>query len=393
MGHRRLLGRYRILQSYIGWTADDETRIRVAAPFLSSHLKSLVDDFYEEIRRHPEVGSVITGGAEQIGRLKSALSHWIEQLLSGCYDEEYVAQRWRVGCRHVEIGLDQIYTNAAISRLRSGLLHALHAEWPENTPGLMETAISLTRLMDLDLAIMEDVYQSESSRKLQQHERLATMGQVAGGVAHELRNPLNVVKTSVYFLLNARNPTPEKKAEHLQRIERNVELADGVITTLTSFVRMPTPDIRSVSVERCIREILDVIPVDGSIRHEITYEPGLPEVQADGAQLRIVFGNIIRNARDAMPDGGTLSIKARRDENEVIVEISDTGVGIAPDVQARITEPLYSTKSRGLGLGLAIVRSILEKIEGQLRVSSVPGRGSTFTVGLKVSPDLVRESE
>jgi signal transduction histidine kinase len=392
MGHRRLFGRYRFLQSYIGWSADDEARIRTAAPLLNSHLEPLVDEFYEEIRRHPEVSSVITGGAEQIARLKRALSHWIDQLLSGCYDEQYVAQRWRVGCRHVEIGLDQIYTNAALSRLRSGLLRALDEEWPPDKPGLMETVISLTRLMDLDLAIIEDVYQTETSRKLQQHERLATMGQVAGGVAHELRNPLNVVKTSVYFLLNARNPTPEKKAEHLRRIERNVELADGVITTLTSFARMPIPDIRSVSVERCVREILDAMPADGTIRHEISYESELPDVQADGAQLRIVFGNLIRNARDAMPDGGTLSIYAHRDGEEVLVEISDTGVGISPDVLARITEPLYSTKSRGLGLGLAIVRSILEKIEGQLRVQSVPGRGSTFTVGLKVSPDFARES-
>ncbi len=78
--------------------------------------------------------------------------------------------------------------------------------------------------------------------RLQRTERLATLGQVAGGVAHELRNPLNVVKTSVYYLLNARNPTPEKKADHLKRIERNVELADNVITSLSNFARVPVPD-------------------------------------------------------------------------------------------------------------------------------------------------------
>ncbi len=108
---------------------------------------------------------------------------------------------------------------------------------------MKETVRALNKLLDLDLAIIEDAYQAEYMARLQRSERLATLGQVAGGVAHELRNPLNVVKTSVYYLLNARNPTPEKQAEHLRRIERNVELADNVITALSNFAKVPVPDL------------------------------------------------------------------------------------------------------------------------------------------------------
>ncbi len=239
----RLFGRYRELQSYVGWTDADAERVVAAAPLLEPFLHGLVDDFYAEIERHPAARKVITGGQAQIDRLKGTLVQWIRELLAGRYDAEYVARRWRVGWRHVEIGLEQVYTNVALSRLRTGLIRSLHVSWHGDPQTLKETVRALNKLLDLDLAIIEDAYQAEYMARLQRTERLATLGQVAGGVAHELRNPLNVVKTSVYYLLNARNPTPEKKADHLQRIERNVELADNVITSLSNFARVPVPDV------------------------------------------------------------------------------------------------------------------------------------------------------
>ncbi|MFO0910682.1 MAG: ATP-binding protein [Isosphaeraceae bacterium] len=110
-----------------------------------------------------------------------------------------------------------------------------------------------------------------------------------------------------------------------------------------------------------------------------------PAVSADASQLQIVFGNLIRNARDAMPNGGTLTISGRIDGSSAEISVSDTGFGISPADLMRITEPLYTTKTRGLGLGLAIVRAILDKNRGELRVVSQPGHGSTFSVRLAVA--------
>ncbi|WP_435010918.1 protoglobin domain-containing protein [Tundrisphaera lichenicola] len=386
MPEDRRFERYRFLQSYVGWTSEDERRIRHVARLLGPHLPSQIDEFYAEIEKHPEVRSVITGGPEQIGRLKASLLGWLNELLSGCYNEPYVDRRWRVGLRHVEIGLNQIYTNAALSRLRVGLLRALGDEWSEGAPELMEMSLSLTKLLDLDLAIIEDAYQYEASARLKRTERLATMGQVAGSVAHEVRNPLNVVKTSVYFLLNAQDPSPEKISEHLRRIDRHVALADSVITTLTSFARMPMPRILPVSAERCLSEALELNEIGSGVRVEIDFPPNLPLVLADVNQLRIVFGNLIRNANDAMAHGGRLSIEGRLIGDEVAVEIADSGTGISAEILARIMEPLYTTKARGLGLGLAIVRAILDQVEGHLNVVSEPGLGSRFTVRLKAAP-------
>jgi signal transduction histidine kinase len=308
---------------------------------------------------------------------------WLRELLAGRYDADYVARRWRVGWRHVEIGLDQVFTNVALSRLRRGLLRAL------DECGLPDPAMrrSLNTLMDLDLAIIEDAYQAEYSDRLQRTERLAAIGQVAGGVAHELRNPLNVVKTSVYYLLNARNPAPEKKAEHLQRIERHVILADSVITALSSFAKLPLPNLVPFRVERCVREALEINTVPDTIQVAVDCPPSLPPVLGDADQLRIVFGNLIRNAREAMPQGGRLEIAARSAGEAVEIRVTDTGVGIPWEHLARIMEPLFSTKARGLGLGLAIARAILDKNKGTLHVTSEPGKGSTFIIKLMAVPE------
>lgn len=377
-----LFRRYQELQQYVGWTDDDALRVRSIAELLEPQLGPLIDDFYAEIERHPAAFKVITGGAAQIERLKGTLRSWLRELLFGPYDREYVARRWRVGWRHVEIGLDQVFTNVALSRLRRGLLGALDAAWPGAPREELPVRQSLNTLLDLDLAIIEDAYQAEYLARQQRSERLAAIGQVAGGIAHELRNPLNVVKTSVYYLVNARNPTPAKSAEHLQRIERHVGIADGVITALSNFAKMPLPNLRPFSVRQCVREALELNPLIDSIKATLEVPDSLPQALGDHDQVRIVLGNLIRNGREAMPNGGELRLQARHDGEHVEMEIADTGVGIPSENLSRITEPLYSTKARGLGLGLAIARAILDKNKGSLRITSEVGRGTTCTVRL-----------
>ena len=229
---------------------------------------------------------------------------------------------------------------------------------------LIATIQSLDKLIDLDLAKIEDAYQAEHLARQQRSDRLAAIGQVSGGIAHELRNPLNVVKTSAYYLLNARNPSPEKTAEHLQRIGQHVAAADGVITALSNFAKMPVPTLEPFSVEACVRDALKTNPVPRECRSKLDFPPDLPPALGDASQIRIVFANLIRNARDAMPDGGRLTVCGRAADGGVEVAFTDTGVGIAPEELGRVMEPLYSTKARGLGLGLALAKAIVEKHRG-----------------------------
>lgn len=382
MNPAELYRRYQDLQAYVGWTEADAERVQAVSDSLQPFLPPLIDDFYSEIDRHLEARRVFTEGQQQVDRLKQSLLRWLGELLAGPYDQDYVVRRWRVGMRHVEIGLDQVYTNVALSRLRAGLIRSLGETWQGDRDGLLVTIISLNKLIDLDLAKIEDAYQAEHLALQQRHDRLAAIGQVAGGVAHELRNPLNVVKTSVYYLLNARNSSSEKTVEHLRRIEQHIAVADGVITTLSNFAKMPVPSQHPFSIETCVQEALNVNPVGNNIQVKLDFPPSLPRALGDVDQLRIVFANLIRNARDAMPDGGILTIRGRLSGNEVETAVTDTGLGITPENLSRIMEPLYSTKARGLGLGLALSRAILDKNNGSLQATSQFGTGSTFNVRL-----------
>jgi len=377
--------RYQELQRYVGWTDVDSERVQSIGPLLASAFGLLIDDFYAEIEHHPEASRVITGGPEQISRLKESLRRWLEELFSGKYDQEYVERRWRVGHRHVDIGLSQVYTNAALSRLRRGLLQTLDDRWERTPAELLACRGSLNSLLDLDLAIIEDAYQAEYQRRHVTAERLATIGKIAGGIAHELRNPLNVVKTSVYFLLNARNASDEKKRVHLERIERQVGLADGVITALNDFARLPTSELQPVDIEACLHDVLDLVGLPTNIQQEWHIAGSGIKMLGDRSQLGIVFGNLIRNARDAMPNGGTLRFYISRDGEMATIVFQDTGTGISPAHLQHIFEPLYSTKAKGIGLGLSISRDIIARHQGTLTVSSEPNSGCRFYVRLPAS--------
>jgi two-component system sensor kinase FixL len=171
--------RYLELEAYVGWSAADSVRVRQIAPLLRPAFDELIDDFYAEIDRHPRARAVITGGADQVARLKRSLRGWLEELVSGCYDKDYVERRWRVGHRHVEIALSQVYTNAAISRLRRGLLGALGRNWTGDAGAHLAARISLNTRIDLDLAIIEDAYQEEYVARHQRAEQLAAIGHIA----------------------------------------------------------------------------------------------------------------------------------------------------------------------------------------------------------------------
>jgi signal transduction histidine kinase len=392
MDVEKLYERYCELQAYVGWSADDARRVQAVASSLDPFLPALIEDFYSEIERHPGARSVITGGDAQIVRLKQSLIRWVRELLSGPYDGAYVLRRWRVGRRHVEIGLDQVFTNVAMSRLRSGLIGALGRTWHGSREDLVATVQSLDRLIDLDLAKIEDAYQAEHLERRRRDERLAAIGQISGGIAHELRNPLNVIKTSAYYLLNARSASPEKIGEHLRRIDQHVTVANDAITALSNFAKMPHPELNPFSIEKCVREVLKIEHIPERIRIELDFPPTLPPALGDPAQIRIVFANLIRNARDAMPQGGSLAIRAVADEAGIVVAFADTGIGIPAEQLSRVMEPLYSTKARGLGLGLAMAKAIVEKHHGSLHVTSVPAHGSTFTVRLATAESSNRSS-
>lgn len=213
-------------------------------------------------------------------------------------------------------------------------------------------------------------------------EKLATLGQVSGGIAHEIRNPLNAVKTSAYYLLNAKNPPTEKRKEHLERIDRQVMMIDNVVTALSDVAKLPDARMAEVCCSEMLSTVIQDVTLPNGVSVALDLPKEFPRALADGLQIPIVFRNLLRNARDAMPDGGVITIRGETTADSLLLHVDDTGEGIESAQLEKILEPLYSTKARGMGLGLAICKAILEKNGGELHIESQPGKGSRFTVEL-----------
>lgn len=222
----------------------------------------------------------------------------------------------------------------------------------------------------------------ETQAELVRNEKFSTLGKVSGGIAHEIRNPLNAIKTSAYYLLNATVPTPEKVREHLERIDRQVVMIDNVVTALSDVAKLPEANLAELELKPFVEAAIRSLNLPSNIHVVMEFEDHLPQVLGDRDQLMIALLNLLRNARDAMPDGGELKVRGDSDSQHVELSVTDSGTGITEHDLANVLEPLFTTKARGMGLGLPITKAIVEKNKGSLKVKSEMGVGSCFSICL-----------
>jgi PAS domain S-box-containing protein len=220
-----------------------------------------------------------------------------------------------------------------------------------------------------------------AQEELVRRERLATMGHLAGSVSHELRNPLGVIKNSVYYLKMV-VPDEERVRKHLSILEREVATATRIITGMLDFARTTPPTRVRSDLNGLIRDELDRLLVADSIRVEQALTKNLRPIMVDPDQIRLILNNLISNAIQAMPEGGVLTVRTRSLDDTLEVTVADTGSGIAPEHLERIFEPLFTTKSKGIGLGLSLAKRLAEANGGIIRVESALGHGSRFMVEL-----------
>jgi PAS domain S-box-containing protein len=224
----------------------------------------------------------------------------------------------------------------------------------------------------------------QAQEKLLVQEKLAVLGQLAGGVGHELRNPLGVINTSIYYLKMVQPDASEKVRQHLAMIEHEVQNADKIISDLLDFARVISSDRQPVSVGEIVKHTLERFPLPETVKGTMDIPGDLPLVLADPRQLEQVLGNLTVNACQAMPDGGQLTISAIKIKEQVAITVKDTGTGITPENLLKIFEPLFTTKVKGIGLGLPVSMKLVEANGGRIEVNSQAGLGSTFTVYLPV---------
>ena len=364
------------LKRYVGFGPADEACLRALRPIAEPEFQRISEVFYDRILAHEGARKALEGGESQVGHLRHTLVGWMDELLRGPWDEAYFERRARIGRKHVSIALPQHYMFGAMNVLRqefNGVIDRTYLDRPEQ---LKESRVALGKILDLELAVMLHTYREDLLTQQARTERLSTFGQLVGSIGHELRNPLGVMESSLY-IIKGRVGEDERTRKHLDRIGEQLGIANTIIKDLLDMIRD-----RPLATERL--RLRDVVEMAANQLHlNVALEPiaKLPEVQGDVNQLRQVFVNLLDNATHAAGANGWVRVDGSVENGEVAVAVEDSGPGVDETTRRRLFEPLVTTKQKGIGLGLALVKRIVERHAGT--ISYEPrGNGARFVIRL-----------
>jgi signal transduction histidine kinase len=222
----------------------------------------------------------------------------------------------------------------------------------------------------------------KTREELVRKEKLAMLGQVAGSVGHELRNPLGVMSNAVYYLQTVLDGSDKSVKEYLGIILAEITRSEHIIAELVDAVNTRSPERATHGVAELIGQIIRQCAVPDVVTVTLDIPETIPPLRVDARQMQQVLGNLISNGVEAMPGGGTLLIRAleNRQEGTVRLSVQDSGSGMSPGVIAQLFQPLYTTKARGIGLGLVVAKNLTEINNGRIEVQSEPGKGSIFSI-------------
>ncbi|HEY4839339.1 MAG TPA: ATP-binding protein [Candidatus Acidoferrales bacterium] len=237
---------------------------------------------------------------------------------------------------------------------------------------------------------------AEQRERLVQAERVAAWREIARRLAHELKNPLFPLQLTLENLQRARQQTPELFdeifAESTKTLRAELDNLKTIVTRFSDFSKMPAPQFQPTNLNDAVRNAVRVYDAQFNVMGrppvtpELYLDENMPVIQADPDLLHRALSNLVLNSLDAMPSGGTLTVRTGHGDGVVGVEISDTGAGLTPEECERLFTPYYTTKRMGTGLGLAIVQSIVSDHFGKVSVESAPGHGATFRIEFPVRP-------
>lgn len=238
-------------------------------------------------------------------------------------------------------------------------------------------------------ALKYAVERKQMEQRLIVQERLAYLGRMAGTIAHEVRNPLATVDASAYYLEKTLKDTGGKTKEHLQRIRDGITRAAKIIEKLLQMSRVKEPSFSVLDLSQFAAKALSATTAPRNIKVVLNQQAGAI-VRADEEQLNMAIGNLLRNAIEAMGQGGTLTVSVGKPDNWAELSVSDTGPGISPGNQERLFEPLFTTKPGGVGFGLSLAKTVVERHSGSIEVESEPGKGATFIIRLPLYVEEAR---
>jgi PAS domain S-box-containing protein len=233
----------------------------------------------------------------------------------------------------------------------------------------------------------------EAQEQLLKSERLAAIGELATMVGHDLRNPLQSMRNATSYLkISSGAKCSDEMKEMFEIIEKNIEYSNKIVNDLLDYSREIRLELTETTPKQMIMEAMSLVKVPENIRVLDTTR-NEPKMTVDVQKLERVFINMIKNAFDAMPQGGTLTVRSREAEGNLEFAFSDTGMGMPKETLQKICTPLFTTKAKGMCFGLPICKRIVEAHRGAIRAESTVGKGSTFTIMIPITPEKADRSE
>jgi signal transduction histidine kinase len=231
------------------------------------------------------------------------------------------------------------------------------------------------------------IYQTSQERK--ETDRLAAIGQTAGMIGHDIRNPLQAIVSELYIAKETMSDNPYQERtkpalESIALIEEQTDYITKIVSDLQDYARPLKPEIKEVDIAKLITIVFQTVKVPSNITLRIDVKDFL-KIQTDPTLIRRALTNLVINGIQAMPDGGTLELSAYATEKASVLSVSDTGNGIPEEIKSRLFTPLVTTKAKGQGLGLAVVKRLVEALGGQITFESQLGKGTKFTISLPES--------
>jgi PAS domain S-box-containing protein len=318
------------------------------------------------------------------------------EFATGCSREELIGSDFSdyfTEPEQAEKGYKQVFTEGFVRdyplaiRHKSGkIIDVLYnATIYTNEAGKMQGVFAAARDIT-ELKKAEELAQ-ESAKKLKDAERLAAIGATAGMVGHDIRNPLQAMTSDVYLAKTelASIPGSEEKnniQESLTEIERNIDYINKIVQDLQDYARPLNPKPGEADLELIIEKMLQKNGLPENVKVSVKVEEEARKVAADADYLNRILYNLVTNAVQAMPNGGKLSIAAHKEANDIVIAVKDTGVGIPKDIQSKMFTPMFTTKAKGQGFGLPVVKRMTESLGGTVLFESQEGKGTTFKVRL-----------
>jgi PAS domain S-box-containing protein len=227
----------------------------------------------------------------------------------------------------------------------------------------------------------------ESTKKLKDAERLAAIGATAGMVGHDIRNPLQAITSDVYLAKTELNTLPDSEGkknalESMEEIEKNTDYINKIVQDLQDYARPLNPKAEETDVQQIIEKIIAKNSLPKTIKVSVKVADDARKIGTDSYYINRIMYNLVTNSIQAMPSGGKLTIQAYREENDVVINVKDTGVGIPKEIQSKMFTAMFTTKSKGQGFGLPVVKRMAESLGGTVTFESSEGKGTIFTVRL-----------